>query len=201
MITIVEALVLATLAVLAAWSGYAAARWGTEAHLDLARASSTRSEANRANLDAGETRDLDATMFNAWFTAYLKGNQEGMSLAEKRFRPEFKVAFDAWLSTDPATNPSAPPGPTYMPEYQQPDLSRSADLDAMADGFYAEGAAAGGHADDYIRITVYLATVLFLVGISGHFRLKAARIGLVVVGGAMLTYSAVLLVAAPKPPA
>ena len=28
----------------------------------------------------------------------------------------------------------------------------------------------------------YLATVLFLVGISGHFRLKAARYGLVTVG-------------------
>ena len=200
-ITIIEALALATVAVLAAWSGYSAARWSTASHLDLARASTTRSEANRAYLDAGETRDLDSTMFNAWFTSYLKGNQEGMALAEKRFRPEFKLAFDAWLDTDPATNPSAPAGPTYMPQYPQPDLARSADLDAMADGFYAKGAAAGGHADDYIRITVYLAAVLLLVGVSGHFRLKAARIGLVVLGGAILVYGAVLLIAAPKPPA
>ena len=35
------------------------------------------------------------------------------------------------------------------------------------------------HADRYVRITVFLATVLFLVGISGHFKLQAARYGLI----------------------
>ena len=77
---------------------------------------------------------------------------------------------------------------------------RSTDLDAQADTLYADGAAAGGHADDYIRITIYLATVLFLVGISGNFRVKGARIGLIVAGSGILIYGALLLIAAPKPP-
>ncbi len=51
----------------------------------------------------------------AW-SAYIDGNQEGMTPAEKRLRSEFKVAFDAWIATDPTNNSEAPSGPTYMPE-------------------------------------------------------------------------------------
>jgi hypothetical protein len=38
-----------------------------------------------------------------------------MRVAEQRFRPQFLVAFDAWLTTHPFTNADAPKGPTYMP--------------------------------------------------------------------------------------
>ena len=42
---------------------------------------------------------------------------------------------------------------------------------AVADAAFASGSDAGPTADKYMRDTVFLATVLFLVGISGHFRL------------------------------
>jgi hypothetical protein len=45
-----------------------------------------------------EVRNLDASTFNTWFTAYIAGDESGMALAEKRFRPEFHVAFDAWIA-------------------------------------------------------------------------------------------------------
>ena len=134
--------------------------------LYLAQASTARTEANRSYLDAGATKDFDASTFNTWFSAYLAGNEPAMAVAEKWFRPEFKVAFDVWLATDPTTNPDAPPGPTYMPEYVQPEIAKAEHLDAKADRLYAKGAEAGGYANDYVRTTVYLATVLFLVGIS-----------------------------------
>ena len=51
-----------------------------------------------------------------------------------------------------------------------------------------------------MRTTVFLATVLFLVGISGHFRVRVARYGLVAVGGCILVAAVVILLAAPKPP-
>ena len=59
---------------------------------------------------------------------------------------------------------------------------------------------AATNADDYVRITVYLATVLFLVGISGHFRLQAARYGLVVVGVVVLVLAVATLTTLPGPP-
>ncbi|HEY5154974.1 MAG TPA: hypothetical protein VIJ47_09595 [Acidimicrobiales bacterium] len=200
-ITIIEAVLLAVVAVLAAWSGFAAAKWGTEAQLTLARAAASRTEASRANLSAMESRNFDASTFNAWFIAYTSGNQAAMAVAERRFRPEFKAAFDAWMVTNPFTSTDSPPGPTYMAEYIQPDAERAKELDARGDELYAEGAHAGATADDYVRTTVLLASVLFLVGISGHFRVRAARYGLVAVGGAIMATSLVIVLLSPKPPA
>ncbi len=42
--------------------------------------------------------------------------------------------------------------------------------------------------------------MLFLVGISGHFRVRSARIGLISIGGVILVFSCILLLLAPKPP-
>jgi hypothetical protein len=199
-ISIIEAVLLAVVAVLAAWSGYSAAKWGTDSSLELARASTARTEANRAQLDAMETRNFDGEAFNTWFIAFTAGDTEDMTVAERRFRPEFKVAFDAWVATNPRTNPEAPPGPTYMAEYAEPDVEKAKELDASADEHFAEGQDGGTTADNYVRTTVYLATVLFLVGISGHFRVRIARYGLVTVGAIMLAVAAVQLLTLPKPP-
>ena len=199
-ITVVEAVLLAVVALVAAWSGYASSKWSTESRVFLAEASSARTDANRAQLSGMEIRNLDASMFNTWFIAYSAGNTAAMDLAERRFRPEFEVAFDAWLATDPVDNPDAPPGPTYMPEYAQPDLERAEELDAHADERFEAGEDAGQTADKYVQTTVYLATVLFLVGISGHFRVRKARVGLVVVGVVVLTLAVVSLATLPGLP-
>ncbi len=51
-----------------------------------------------------------------------------------------------------------------------------------------------------MRDTVFLATVLFLVGISGHVKIRQARYGLVIVGVLLLTFSVVQLAGLPAPP-
>jgi hypothetical protein len=199
-ITIIEALLLAVVAVLAAWSGFAAAKWSTYASLQLAKASAARTEANRADYEGFALRNFDSSTFEAWFSAYVAGNKQAERVAEFRFRPNFLVAFNAWMKTHPFTNPHAPKGPTYMPEYIQPALAQANALDARANNYYSLGEQAGTNADNYVRTTVYLATVLFLVGISGHFRVRAARLGLIGIGGVILTFACVLLILAPKPP-
>jgi hypothetical protein len=199
-ITIVEAVLLAIVAFVAAYSGYASAKWSTESRLDLAQASTARTRASNANLAALTTRNFDSSTFEAWFAAYVAKNSVAMTVAERRFRPEFRVAFDAWQRTNPETNPNAPPGPTYMPEYKLPDQERAKELNAEADHLYVEGATAGSNADQYVRVTVYLATVLFLVAISGHFRLRGARIALVIVGVVVLVLAVGTLVGLPHPP-
>ena len=52
-VTIIEAALLAMVALLAAWSGFASAKWSTESRLQLAEASAARTEANRAATVAG----------------------------------------------------------------------------------------------------------------------------------------------------
>ncbi len=198
-LTIVEAALLAIVAVLAAYSGFASAKWATESSVTLAKAATVRNFASRADLEGLSTKNFDSLTFNAWFSAYLTGNQTGMVVAEHRFRPAFDVAFRAWLTTDPFTNPHAPPGPTYMPQYVQPDQARATALDNQADRLYSEGVTDGTNSDNYVRTTVFLATVLFLVAVSAHFRVRAARIGMIALGAMILATSVVLLVLLPKP--
>jgi hypothetical protein len=200
-ISIIEASLLAIVAVLAAWSGFAAAKWGTESSLHLAKASANRTEANAASLDALNSLNFDVTAFDTWFTAYVAGNQPAMAIAERRFTTNFDAAFKAWLATDPETNPKAPPGPTFMPQYKQPERAEAARLNAVADAQYSAGETAGSNSDGYVRTTVYLATVLFLAGIGSHFSYRSIRYGLATVGSAILIVAIVLLATAPKPPA
>jgi hypothetical protein len=200
LVSISEAILLSVVALLAAWSGYAAAKWSTESRVGLAEASALRSKANRADLKAIAVRNFDSSTFDAWFTAYTLGNQKAMTIAERRFRPGFRVAFDAWRATKPETNPNAPRGPTYMPQYRQPGLRVAATLDRQADEAFASGEDAGTTSDKYIRTTVFLASVLFLVGISTRFPLRSGRYALVGLGAVLLVISFVLLLQLPGPP-
>jgi hypothetical protein len=153
LLSISEAVLLSVVALIAAWSGYSAAKWSTESRRHFADASTLRTKASRANLEALELRNFDASTFNAWFAAYTARNEQAMALAERRFRPAFRAAFDAWRATKPETNPNAPRGPTYVAQYKQPALARARQLDRRADEAYAEGAEAGDTADDYVRTT------------------------------------------------
>ena len=198
--SIIEAVLLSLVAVLAAYSGYAAAKWSTESSVTLAKASAERTKANRADLEGIVTRTLDSASFNAWFTAFTAGNANAERLAAKRMRPGYRPAFNAWLATDPAHNPNAPPGPAYMPQYVIPQDVAARYHDAQADAAFAKGSDAGSTADKYIRDTVFLATVLFLVGISGHFRVRQARFGLIGIGAALLVFAVIQLLGLPGPP-
>jgi hypothetical protein len=199
-ISIVEAVLLSIVALLAGWSGYAAAKWSTESRVKLAEASTKRSEANRANLQAISVRNFDSSTFEAWFAAYTARNEQATVIAERRFRPQFRVAFDAWRATHPETNPNAPKGPTYMPQYHQPGLRTSALLDHQATQAFADGSEAGETSDDYVRVTVFLASVLFLTGISTQFKLRGVRFALLGVATALLVFSLVQLTQIASPP-
>jgi hypothetical protein len=199
-ISIVEAIVLALVAVLAAYSGFAAAKWGTESSISLAKASALRTKASRADLEAIVTRTFDSVSFNAWFTAFVAGNKKAERIAVRRLRPGYRPAFYAWLATDPANNPNAPPGPAYMPQYVVPQQRVATAYDNRADAEFAKGQSAGSTSDNYVRDTVFLATVLFLVGISGHFRIRQARYALITVGVLLLGFSVVQLLGLPAPP-
>jgi hypothetical protein len=200
LLTIVEAVLLSIVTITAAWSGYSAAKWETHSSLSLAKGSTEQSKASRAYQQSLTLRAQDAANFNAWFAAYLAGKPREERVAEKRFRQQYDVAFRAWLATKPFTNPNAPKGPQYMPQYKPTGAAEAVARDARADLDYAEGERAGGTGDKYIRVTVILASVLFLVGISSHFRMRGVRLGLILVGAGLLIYAAVELLRLPAPP-
>jgi hypothetical protein len=65
-----------------------------------------------------------------------------------------------------------------MPQYRIPRQVRAHALDARSEARFKAGQSASTTADKYVRLTVILAAVLFLIGISSHFPVRIARYGL-----------------------
>jgi hypothetical protein len=68
-VTIIEAAQLAMVALMAAWSGFASAKWSTASRLQLAAASTARTEGIQALDVAAANKEFDSLVFNAWFGA------------------------------------------------------------------------------------------------------------------------------------
>ena len=106
----------------------------------------------------------------------------------RRFSPEYKIAFDAWLKTDPFNNPNAPVGPIYMPEYRNALLMQADQLNREASDRFDKGTEARENSEQYVRGTVLLATILFLIALAQRFKLHSVRVGLLLVAASLMIY-------------
>ena len=197
-IEIVEAVLLAIVAVATAWSGYQTGRFdGRQAH-DYGLSTKYRAESNKAATLSGQQRLYDTSTFGFWYQEKVQGDEKAAKLFERRFRPEYRVAFAAWLRTDPLHNPHAPPGPVFMPQYRNAAAERAAAFDRRATAAFDEGTAAREQGDKYLRDTVLLATVLFLTALAQKFKVRKVRIGLLAVCGVLLVIAVVLIGTYPR---
>jgi hypothetical protein len=174
-----EALVLALVAVTTAWSGYQAARWEGQQSLLYERSSELRVEAQAFELRGNQVQMFDALTVDEWLKAETHGDTRLAELFERRLLAEFRPAFEAWKRTDPIHNPNAPATAIVMPEYHNAAADQSARLNREATQVFEQGTQAREHADQYVRVTVTLATVLLLAAISQRFRTTQIRAGLI----------------------
>ena len=188
-VEIVEVAVLAIVAIATAYSGYQGTQWGGEQARLYGLASTTRFEAEAASTLGGQQLVADSGFFTAWLQAHAAGDAKLESMIAARFTPEYADAFQAWLATDPFTNPDAPAGPAYMPGFANPLMTKATQLNDQASGYFAMGTAARETANKYIRQTVLFASVLFLVAIAQRFRLRGVRIAANAMAFALLLYT------------
>jgi hypothetical protein len=198
LIEVIEVLVLAVVAVATAWTGFQATKWdGRQAYL-YGRASSYRFQADAASTYGGQELSADAGIFTAWLDAHSTGNTELQTQYERRFTPDFATAFDAWLATDPFTNTKAPPGPSAMPQYDNPYFAKATDLNNKAAADFDEGTDARETGDKYVRDTVLFASVLFLVALAQRLKVRIARVGLNVVAFGLLVFVLTSVLTLPR---
>jgi hypothetical protein len=169
-----------------AWCGYQAARWSGEQSQSYARASATRIKAQQQTTATGQFRIGDLLLFDGWLNARATGRTRLASTYERRFRPEFRPAFRAWLAQRPFTNRAAVPGPQYMPQYKPSGTAEAAALDADADRLYTEGTDAKANDDHYILSTVFFAAVLFFAGISLRLLWRPLRVAVIGMAAVLL---------------
>jgi hypothetical protein len=195
---IAEALVLAIVAIATAWSGYQAALWtGHQSEL-YGQASKLRVQAEGAATYANQERLYNASTVVEWLKAEAHSDKKLADLFERRFLPEFRPAFEAWKKTDPLNNPNAPAGPQLMAEYRSSKTEEAARLNNQATEVFDQGTKGREFADQYVRATVTLATVLLLIAISQRFKTRGVRVGLLVIAALLLCLPIYHILALPR---
>jgi hypothetical protein len=194
---LVATVLLAVAAVATAWASYQSARW----HGEQARAASAsvaaRVESTRAANVANRQGQIDVALFTQWVDAYARNEAELAAFYDKRFRPEFKPAFDAWVATKPRKNPSAPLSPFAMPQYK---LAANATSDRLEVKAAAASQRAGSfiqRADDYSLAVVLFASSLFFAGISTRLRSSSTRMVILGLGCALFLGSVIWIATFP----
>jgi hypothetical protein len=197
-VQVVEALLLAVVTIAPAWCGFAAAQYGTDSRIDFAKSGELRTNADSLLITALEVQNLNQSTFNSWWTAYLLADEAGMEFARKTFRPELQAAFDEWMAGGGMENPDAN-SPFDLESYERPVVESGQKELEEADQLQAEGIEKGITGDRYVRVTVFLAGILFLVGISSQFTIRRVRYALLTLSGVMLGISIWQILILPNP--
>jgi hypothetical protein len=171
---------LAMAAVATAWAAYQSARWHGEQAKAQSASIAARVESTRTADVANRQAQIDVALFTQWVDAYARDETNLAGFYRKRFRSEFRPAFEAWVDTRPRTNPNAPLSPFSMPQY---DLAATAKADRLEMQAAASSEDVGRfiqRADNYSLAVVLFAASLFFAGIST--RLRSPRARMVVLG-------------------
>jgi hypothetical protein len=181
-------------AVATSWSSYQATRWHGEQAQATSRTNSIRIEAARASGLAEAQTQIDVATFIAWADADQNGEQALADFYVERFRPEFGVAFQAWLQSEPFTNPDAPETPFATPEYR---VEAQIDADRLDKDEQTSAAQVRSYiqvASNYVLTVVLYAVVLFFAGIST--KISSRRLGaIMLVCGLAVLAAAIIWVA------
>ena len=178
---VVTAVSLSVAALLTSWSAYQGAVWDGVEAAQYNRADALRTASARMATRAGQLEAIDILSFSQWLNAYAVDNKPLEAFYRERFRPEFAPAFKAWVATKPQDNPGAPPTPFVMPSYQSAAARQADALEVRAGETFDKGEQAKHDSNQFIQVTVVLASAMFFGGIVQVFRMPRVRVALMAV--------------------
>jgi hypothetical protein len=194
-ITCAVVLSLATMST--AWCAYQSTLWSGVQTFRLAAANKAGRGSAAAAVAALQTRAFDASMFISYTQAIHDGNKRQEDFLFRRFRPGMKKAVEAWLKTEPFTNPEAPAAPFKMAEYHQEEADEVDRQDEISAREFAAAQTANKTSDTYVLLTVLFASVLFFGGITGT--LDSTRLRILIVSIALTLFTCTLVYLATMP--
>ncbi len=179
-VELVATLLLACAAVATAWSGYQATRWNGEQTKASSRTNAIRIDAARAQGLAEAQKEVDVATFIQWVDGYARGETDLQDFYFRRFRTEFKPAFNAWVATRPLQNRNAPLTPFVMPQYKLAAEQEATRLDVEAEVSAATVRRNIQRASNYVLGVVLFSVALFFAGMSTRLtepRLRVFALG------------------------
>ena len=178
-VEIISAVLISLATVASAWCAYQSTLWGGEETISYNSANAARTESVRMSNQALQLTTIDVNMFTEFAAAYSSGDEFLFDFLMERFRPEMKVAVEAWIETQPLQNPDSPTSPFEMVEYQSAAQEESDRLLEEVSFHLEEARRNDARADNYVLLTVIFASVLFFGGMSSEFKSVKIRIGLI----------------------
>ena len=85
-----------------------------------------------------------------------------------------------------------------MPEYRSSKTEMAARLNDQATDAFDQGTRGREYADQYVRATVTLATVLLLIVVSQRFKARNVRVGLLVIAALLLCFPVYHILTLPR---
>ncbi|MFD7307925.1 hypothetical protein [Promicromonospora sp. NPDC059942] len=189
---------LAVTAVLTAWSGFEASKWGGEMSIAFSRASTQRIEATRQATTAEAARAVDLQVFGIWLQATAEDDQELAECTRERFTEHFTPAFDEWLAARPRKNADAPASPFALDSYVPPGRVEAQEADARADAYFEDALTDNRRGDNYTLLTVLFALVLFFGALANRFDSPRRSWTVLAGAGVLLLFGVSLLAVFPK---
>jgi hypothetical protein len=196
-VELLATVLLAVAAVATAWSTYQSTQWRGQQAADNSKASAARIESSEASTRAGQLTQIDIATFTQWVDAYVAGNNELADFYRQRFRKEFQPAFEAWIATNPRTNPSAPASPFEMPQYRVAEADEAKRLDAVANARSDAASTANERSDKYMLVVVLFAASLFFAAMSTKLQSVRQREVLLGLGGTIFLGAAAFVATFP----
>jgi len=188
---------LALAAVATAWASYQSSRWhGKQAEAQSASIAARVESSKAADVANGQAQ-IDVAIFTQWVDAYATGETELAEFYAKRFRDEFRPAFEAWVATKPLKNPRAPLSPFAMPQYQLAARKEAERNEAAATAASHEVRIDIQRADNYMLAVVLFASSLFFAGISTKLHSRGSQVAILTLGYVMFFGTAIWIATFP----
>ena len=188
---------LALAAVATAWASYQSSRWhGKQAEAQSASIAARVESSKAADVANGQAQ-IDVAIFTQWVDAYATGETELAEFYAKRFRDEFRPAFEAWVATKPLKNPRAPLSPFAMPQYQLAARKEAERNEAAATAASHEVRIDIQRADNYVLAVVLFAASLFFAGISTKLHSRGSQVAILTLGYVMFLGTAIWIATFP----
>ena len=160
--------------VVTAWCASQAQAWSGTQTFRMAASNHLYRTSLEARIEGNQVRLFDAAQFLAYQAAKTTHDEPLSAFFHDHMRPEVQTAIDAGGPDRPVRSAGAPSNLMPMPEYPVPQYATAVRLAKGADACQRDARTANDVGDGYTMVTVLLAIVLLLAGMSS--RLGAVRL-------------------------
>src|SRR5713226_6250631 len=191
------ATILGLAVVVSAWCGYQHELWSSALTFELKQANTAHREFTTAELKERQSMVIDILAFNGYLDAVSRHDQKLVDYYKNSFRPEMKIAFDAWLKTNPLNNT----GERAVTPFDMPEYSLALDSDKvqgflqLADEKSQNADKMSSIASNYVFFTSIYASVSFLEGIGRVFASRKMQVLFLVMGAVVFSGTTIVMFA------